>query len=356
MINGNVELLLMDIGKGDPLRNEINEIRSASLSAAKLTKQLLAFSRKQPVHMKVLDFATLLDGSRSMLERVLREDIIISLEVKVSGGYVLADSSFLEQIILNMAINSRDAMPEGGTLTFLLDRIVADEQFVSGGVLISPGEYIRLRISDTGTGMTDDCREKIFEPFFTTKTKEKGSGLGLSSVYGMVKQMKGFVTVDSKVGEGAVFSVFLPAVDGMPEKKDAPGRHRRDKVENATLLVVEDDPAVLQFLQRILTRQGYKVLTAIDADSAFERSRSYEKAIDIVITDIVLPGMNGIDLVKKLKKTRQTVRELFISGYFQEEEEGDTLLVPGVNLLQKPFESADLIRIIDQLLSYRDSP
>jgi signal transduction histidine kinase/ActR/RegA family two-component response regulator len=353
VISSYSELALEGLEGTDPLRGDVEEIRNASRRAALLTTQLLAFSRKQVLHPKVIDLNEVVAAVEKMLRRLIREDIVLDTVKRVPLPPVKADPGQIEQVIINLAVNSRDAMPDGGTLIIETKSVVLDWEYARRHRPAIPGPYVMLAVSDTGTGMDRETQARIFEPFFTTKEAGKGTGLGLSTVYGIVKQSGGFVWVYSELGRGTSFKIYLPEVteragrdEGSTEPEEAPQG-------TETVLVVEDDDAVRDLAVRCLMKYGYHVLPAGDGEEALETSSGHEGAIDLLLTDVVMPRMNGKELASRLRARRPQTRVLYMSGYTDEAVIHHGVLEPGTLFLQKPFNPADLARRVREVLSSR---
>jgi PAS domain S-box-containing protein len=349
IIQGNAHLSLMDLQKGDPLRANIEEIRDAAKRAADLTRQLLAFSRKQILDMRVLDLNQVLHRLDKMLRRVIGEDIELTMFLPESIWKVKADPGQIEQVIMNLSVNARDAMPEGGKLTIETANVELDEEYARKHIAVQPGRYVMLSVSDTGVGMTPEVREKIFEPFFTTKERGKGTGLGLSTVYGIVKQSGGNIWVYSEPGQGTTFKIYLSQVDEPLEeqKEEAVGEVLQG---HETILIVEDEDAVRKFAVRVLKKQGYKVLDAPDGGKAFTLCEEFKEPIHLILTDVVMPGMSGRKLADRLKAIHPEIKVLYMSGYTDNAILHHGILEPGINFIQKPFTVENLPRKVREVL------
>lgn len=349
IINGSAELLLAEFQLTDPRRDALAAIRDAGERAAGLTAQLLAFSRKTIVEPKVLDLNEVVEQIGKMLRRVLGEDIVFISILSSRLGRVKVDRGQLDQVIMNLSINARDAMPTGGRLTIeTKNRELRAEQCPSSGDY-RPGLYVQLQISDTGCGMTDEVKAKIFEPFFTTKEIGKGSGLGLATVYGIVKTYGGHVEVWSELNRGTVVTVLLPAVLEAPSPADtssgAPSRRG-----NETLLIVEDEPAVRKFMRIALERHGYRVLDAKDGTDAIQAAERHDGPIHLLLTDVVMPGLGGREVAKRVQARHPETRVLYLSGYTD-----DAVVRHGVvesidAFLQKPFTPSSLAKKVRDVL------
>jgi len=349
-ITGYSELLLEDMGPDDAKRSDVLEIKSAAQRAAALTRQLLAFSRKQVLQTRVLDLNEVVQTLEKMLHRLIGEDVKLELALAPALRAVRADPGQIEQVILNLAVNARDAMPRGGRLTIETADVDLDEAYAREHAGAAPGPYVMLAVSDTGIGMDAETRSHIFEPFFTTKEQGKGTGLGLATVYGIVKQSGGYVWVYSEPGRGATFKIYLPRVEApadavaavTPEPPVAGGRE--------TVLLAEDDPSVRAIVADVLTQKGYRVLRANDGQAALEMARAQAGAIHLLVTDIVMPGMTGRELAEALRAERPGVRVLYMSGYTDDAVVRHGVLEEGVPYLQKPFAPRTLASKVREVL------
>jgi len=350
VIKGYSQLSLLETEEGGPLRENIEEIKKAAEKAADLTRQLLAFSRRQILEMKVLDLNNLLVDLDKMLHRLIGEDIGLITLLADDLGRVKTDPGWVEQIIMNLAVNARDAMPNGGKLTIETANVELDEAYARGHIAVKPGRYVMLSVSDTGVGMTPEVKQQVFEPFFTTKEKGKGTGLGLSTVYGIVKQSGGNIWVYSEPGQGTTFKIYLPRVDEPLEEL----KERLVKEEfpqgKETVLVVEDEEAVRQLAVRILKRQGYTVLDTPDGDSALVICEERKEPIHLILTDVIMPGMSGRQLVDRCSQVRQDFKVLYMSGYTDNAIVQHGVLVEGINYIQKPFTVDALARKVREVL------
>ncbi len=335
-ITVNVEFALMDLADGHPLRTALGEISRAAERAAVLTRQLLAFSRKQVVEPRVIDLSRTIEGLHAMLARLLGEDILLQTVPSTSGSHVRIDPGQVEQIVLNLAINARDAMPDGGSLVIETADVELDEDYCARHAQAAPGAYVMLAVSDSGVGMTPAVRERIFEPFFTTKRDGQGTGLGLSTVFGIVEQAGGRIEVYSEPGEGTTFKVYFAREDDDAPSLDADDG-RRARGGDETVLVVEDDDLVRTLEVRLLESLGYKVLTTASGHEALELARSYEGPIHLLLTDVVMPRMNGRELARRLSEERPGLRVLYASGYTENVIAHRGVLDDGVAFIAKPF-------------------
>ena len=350
-ITGYSDLSLRRLKPEDPLHRNIEEIKRAAFRAADLTHQLLAFSRKQVLQPRVLDLRAVISEMEKMLRRLIGEDIELRYDLNASLGRVKADPGQLQQVLLNLAVNARDAMPGGGKLTIQAANTYLDKEYAGKHVAVVPGRYVMLAVSDNGCGMDEATRARIFEPFFTTKQQGKGTGLGLSTVYGIVKQSQGNIWVYSEVGQGTTFKIYLPRVDQEAEPLRAAERVEALAEGTETILLVEDDALVRGIARTILCQAGYTVLDAADGESALRICRRHEGTIHLALTDVVMPGMSGRVVADRLKGLRPGLSVLFMSGYTQEAIVHHGVLNEGVNFLEKPFTPDALTRRVREVLS-----
>ncbi len=349
-ISGNAQLSLLDLKQGDPLRGNIEEIRKASERAADLTRQLLAFSRKQVMEMQVLDLNFIVQGLDKMLHRLLGEDIDLVTVLPEGIGNVKADPGQIEQVIVNLAVNARDAMIEGGKLTIETSDVELDEEYAHKHIAVQPGRYVMFSVSDTGEGMTPEVKERIFEPFFTTKEQGKGTGLGLSTVYGIVKQSGGNIWVYSEPGKGTTFKIYLPEVDEPIEESEEKGVKEEILTGSETILLVEDDEEVRKLAVRILKKQGYNVLEASQGLDAFLICEEHEEPMHLLLTDVVMPKMSGRELADRIASIHPEIKVLFMSGYTDNAIAHHGILEKGTNFMQKPFTVDGLARKVREVL------
>jgi two-component system cell cycle sensor histidine kinase/response regulator CckA len=349
VVLGYGEDMLKELPPENPLREDVEEICKASMRAAELTKQLLLFSRQQMVEPQVLDLSTVVLDLKRMLERLLgeRSQLVLSLDSEL--GRVRVDRGSLEQVCMNLAVNARDAMPEGGKLTIETAQVTLDEAFVREHLGTAPGPYVVLAVSDTGIGMDRETRARIFEPFFTTKPPGQGTGLGLSTVFGIVQHSGGGIWVYSEVGKGTTFKIYLPRVDA-EVGLERPAVVTTDVQGDETVLLVEDEPQVRGVARRILERQGYLVLVPQSAEEALRLAEDYAGTIHLLVTDVVMPRMNGSELSRLLRQQRPGLRVLFVSGYTDGSIGALGMLEDGAAFLQKPFTSESLARKVRSVL------
>jgi PAS domain S-box-containing protein len=355
IIMGHSELLQCLLDTADPIRKRIGQITEAAMRGSALTQQLLAYSRKQVLKTEILNVNAVLNNMAQLLQRVIGEDINLILRFRADVGCINSDRSRIEQILLNLAINSRDAMPGGGTLTLETQNIELNEDNSSlyPGTVV--GSHVKFAVTDTGCGIAPESLSHIFEPFFTTKGHGKGTGLGLSTVYGIVRQSGGVISVKSEVGKGTTVEILLPRVpnDNLAQE-DMPRETREPARGSETVLVVEDEKELLQLAAEALELLGYKVLTASDGYQGIQVAESHEGKIDLVLTDVIMPGMSGWDLAKALRSFCPSIKTLFMSGYTAGVIAKQGVLEPGTFLLEKPFKSVDMAARVRELLDARE--
>jgi PAS domain S-box-containing protein len=351
VILGYADLLLEQPAMNDSQRRDLAEIQKAGVRAALLTRQLLAFSRKQVLQPKVLDLNTVVVGAEKLLHRLIGENIELIVVLNPALGRVKADSGQLEQIIMNLAVNARDAMPEGGKLTLETYNVEIDEQFAAQHDSALKGPHVVLAVTDTGCGMDAKTKAHIFEPFFTTKEFGKGTGLGLATVYGIVKQSGGWIWVYTELGLGTTFKIYLPCVDPAPEIVSPNDEVEKVAGGSQTILIVEDDAALLQVTHRSLAEVGYAILTARSAAEAIHTSESHPGPIHLMVTDVIMPGMSGDKLAFYLSAQRPEMKVLYVSGYTDDSIVHHGVLEPGLAFLQKPFSPKTLARKVGDVLA-----
>jgi PAS domain S-box-containing protein len=349
VIHGYAELTVTTLNEDDPRRADVEEIIKAAERASGLTRQLLAFSRKQIIELTLLDLNAVVADARAMFGRLIGADVTIVLGLSPTLALVKADRGQVEQIVLNLAVNARDAMPRGGTLTIETSNVELDEHYAKTHPSVIPGPYVALTVNDTGSGMTPEVQARLFEPFFTTKEIGKGTGLGLATVHGIVTRSGGTVGVYSEVGKGSSFKVYFPRADVGKMVVVAPPPVRRQRTGTETVLVVDDADGLRELARRLLERQGYTVLVAANADEAlllFERNAS----IDVLLTDVVMPGFSGPELTSLLVKQRPALKAIYMSGYTEDTIVHHGVLKPGIAFLHKPFTSETLGQKIREVL------
>jgi two-component system cell cycle sensor histidine kinase/response regulator CckA len=348
-INGYSDLILGRLPLEDQLRRNVEEIKKAGVRSAELTRQLLAFSRQQILQTKVFDLNKTISETTVMLQRLIGEDIQLIASLSPDIGLIDADPGQLSQVILNLVVNSRDAMPRGGSIVIETEKISLDEQYASQHLSVKAGEYVMLAVSDTGIGMDEETRKQIFEPFFTTKEIGKGTGLGLSTVYGIVKQSGGNIWVYSEPGKGTTFKIYLPRV----VEKDKTSETTADKSAvgkgSETILLVEDEEIVRNLSREVLELCGYQVIEAKNGIAALAICKKHRGRIDLLMTDVVMPQMGGRDLAQILKKTYPHIRILFTSGYTDDAIVRHGIIDDGANFIQKPFTFDTLARKVREV-------
>ena len=350
-INGYSDLSLRRLKTDDPIRNNIEEIKKAGERAAALTRQLLAFSRKQVMQPKIVDLNTIILDMEKMLQRLIGEDIELRTVIESELGTVKADPGQIEQVIMNLVINARDAMPQGGILTIETANVYLDEPYATYHISAKPGSYVMLAVSDTGTGMDEETKQHIFEPFFTTKEPGKGTGLGLATVYGIVKQSEGNIWAYSELGKGTSFKIYLPqlgSVTGGREKTGAGDNSLQKGTE--TILLVEDEDVVRHLSLEILESCGYKVIQAENGIEAMNKCGSNNCRIDLLVTDVVMPQMGGRELAERLSGIYPDMKVLFTSGYTDDAVVRHGIIDEGTNFIQKPFTLDAFAKKVRQLL------
>jgi signal transduction histidine kinase/ActR/RegA family two-component response regulator len=352
LIGGRVERLQKALPLDSPLRTSVDEVASAAGRAAGLTTQLLAFSRRQVLEPKVVSLNAVVNGVHEILTRLLGEHVTFELALSPDAAPVKADPGRIEQALLNLAINARDAMPSGGILAVSTENVDIDEAYARQHVGAGSGRYVRLSVSDTGIGMDRETRERAFEPFFTTKEVGKGTGLGLSTVYGIVKQSGGHIWVYSEEGLGTTFKIYLPAVDAPIDVAPAPARQQRPiPAGTETILLVEDEDGVRELIDELLTARGYRVISASRGVEALQIAEFLEEDIHLLVTDVVMPQMSGREVVMRLAPGRPNMRVLYLSGYTDDLILQHGALEPGAAFLQKPFGAAELARKVHEVLT-----
>lgn len=348
VINGYSDLILRGISSDDPMRRKIEEIKTAGERAAELTNRLLAFSRRSILKTKVIDLNQVISDTGIMLHRLIGEDIQVIEELSGNLNKIEADSGQMSQIIMNLVINSRDAMPQGGTILIKTENVYLDEDFVSQNIGATVGDFVLLKISDNGTGIAEEIKIHIFEPFFTTKEVGQGTGLGLSTVYGIVTQFGGYIAVKSEIGKGTTFDIYLPVLKD-PEKNTEKKLNLKDVLHGTeTILLVEDEELVRRLSRQILESAGYKVIEAQNGIEAIALSGQIPSKIDLLITDVVMPKMSGRELADKLSQL--CPRVLFTSGYTDDDVMRHGISKVNFNFLQKPYTFDEITRKVREVL------
>jgi two-component system, cell cycle sensor histidine kinase and response regulator CckA len=353
-INGYSQIALDRVNSLDPLHADLEEIQKAGQRAAGLTRQLLAFSRKQVLQPKVVDLNQLVSDTERLLKRLIGEDIELRTALDPGTGRVLVDPGQVEQVIVNLAVNARDAMPKGGVLKLETSLAELDEAYAAAHPSVTPGRYVLLAVSDTGTGLSDKVKAHLFEPFFTTKEQGKGTGLGLATVHGIIKQSRGHVAVYSELGQGTVFKVYLPRTDASVTATAAPPPSSDKLGGHETILLVEDDDVVRTLARTVLTRAGYKIIEARRGDEALAIADGHPSTIHLVLTDLIMPGMNGADLTRTVKARHPAIRTLYASGYTDLSMIKEDALDLAAPFLGKPFTPASLLLKVREVLDQRE--
>ncbi len=359
VILGYSEFLLERLGAEPHLRGPAQEISSAAERASSLTRQLLAFSRKQMLAPRIVNLNDVATENIKMLTRMIGEDIDLVMVPAQNLWPIRADAGQIDQVIMNLAVNARDAMPSGGKLTIETSNVTLDEEYARFHAPLRPGDYVMLAISDTGVGMDTDTQSHIFEPFFTTKGP-KGTGLGLSTVYGIVKQSGGYIWVYSELGRGTTFKIYMPRVASIGEpaaaQVAAPVEYRKVEPGTETILLVEDEANLRYLARQYLEKQGYKVIEAADGAVAMQIAVAHEATIHLLLTDVIMPGMNGRELAQRIAEIRPNVKILYMSGYTENVIGHNGMLDAGIRLLQKPFNLRDLKSKVREVLDASPTP
>ena len=355
VINGYTEVLLDQLAAGSDMHQKVLSIQQAADRAATLTRQLLAFSRKQLLELKVVDVNTVIEDMERLLRPLIGEHIELVTRLSPEAGRTRADAGQLEQVIMNLVVNAKDSMPDGGKITIQSSQVAVRDNSMEHR-FIQPGNYAVIAVADTGHGMDAETQSRIFEPFFTTKEKGKGTGLGLSTVYGIVKQSNGYVFAESQIGVGTTFYVYLPRVEEAAEQKGATSAKATEKGGCETVLLVEDEESVRELVRVTLTARGYKVLEAENGENGLRVADESKEPIDLLVTDVVMPGMGGRELAKRLQALRPGISVLYLSGYTEDAvvtQQG--ALGPGAVFLQKPFTLQSLAKKVREVLHARSA-
>ena len=344
------DLMEVRVSQGDPLHKSVQEIKKAGSRAASLTRQLLAFSRQQVLERKVLDLNAIVADVENLLRRVIGEDVELSTVLDRTLGRVMADQGQIEQVLMNLAANARDAMPKGGKVIIETANTELDETFVRDAPYVRPGLYVQLAFTDTGSGMDAETEAHIFEPFFTTKERGRGTGLGLATVYGVVKQSNGYIWVRSEIGKGTSFKICLPRVQAGVRTESRESHQVRTWQGGETILLVEDEEPLRAVTRDMLVQSGYEVLEANGGEQGLKSARHHQGPIHLLLTDVVMPGMSGPVLAETLAASRQEMKVLYMSGYTDYAIGGRGILESGVDLLVKPYTRENMISKVRSVL------
>jgi PAS domain S-box-containing protein len=351
VIAGYNRMILDELSPADPLRECADEIHRAAERAAALTSQLLAFSRRQIIQPRIMNVNTVVEQTEKMLRRLIGEDIELVLNLNGDASSIKADPSHIEQAIVNLVVNARDAMPRGGRITIETANVTLDDTYARSHVGVRPGPFVMLAVSDTGYGMDAETRQRIFEPFFTTKERGKGTGLGLATVYGTVKQVGGDIWVYSEPGRGTTLKMYFPASYETARHAAADDAGSSNEAANGTILVVEDEKAVRDLTVRMLERLGYTVLVAAGGDEALRISNNYSGDISLLLTDVVMPNMSGREVADQLVSARPGLKVLYLSGYTDSTVVHHGVLETGLDFLAKPFSRDVLASKVREILT-----
>jgi two-component system cell cycle sensor histidine kinase/response regulator CckA len=350
VVIGFSDVLTMKLGKEHAAAAHLAEIRKAGNHAATLTRQLLAFSRKQVLHPQVLELNDIIGGTEKMIGRLLPEDIELKTVPGADLGRVKADPGQVEQVLMNLVINARDAMPLGGRITIDTRNVTLDEAYAARHVDVRQGPYVQMAVSDTGTGMDEATRNRIFEPFFTNKETGKGTGLGLATVYGIIMQSGGHIWVDSEPGHGTTFKIYLPIVDEAPARPEPELSTAEAPDGSETVLLAEDEDGIRELIVNLLREKGYTVLASADPAEARRIGENHAGPIHLMLTDVVMPGMSGRDLARSLAGVRPDMEVLYMSGYTNDAIFHHGVLDEGIHFLEKPFTPLSLLQKVRQVL------
>jgi two-component system, cell cycle sensor histidine kinase and response regulator CckA len=349
-ITGHSELLLRQLGAGDPLRKHAEQIEKVAYLAAVLTRQLLSFSRKQVIEPRVLELNAVISNIERMLHQLIGDDIEFCASLDPAAGRIKADAGQIEQVVMNLAVNARDAMPHGGKLTVTTANITLNKNHLINFPGLCAGDYAVITIVDTGTGMSAEVKAHLFEPFFTTKPLGKGTGLGLATCFGIVKQNNGHISVQSELGKGTTFKIYFPQLPLTLESLPVPIQPPAAAGGDETVLLVEDEPAVREFAVAALREKGYAVVEAVNGAEGLHLARQHDGKIDLVLTDVVMPVMGGKEMADALHASHPDTKVLFTSGYTDDALVQHGVLRPDIKFLQKPYMTATLTRKVREVL------
>jgi CheY-like chemotaxis protein len=347
---GYSSLSLMKIGKDDPIRHNMEEVIKASRRGANLTQSLLAFSRKQIIDPRPMELNSVIDRVAKLLARLIGEDIKLETKLSDADLVVVADSSQLEQVLMNLATNARDAMPDGGLLQLETGRMTLDERFIAANNYGKPGNYAVISFTDTGVGMDAKTAERIFEPFFTTKEVGRGTGLGLSMAYGIVKQHEGYINVYSAPGKGTTFRIYLPLSQAAARSPEPDESVEPTRGGAETILVAEDDAPIRKLTTALLGEFGYRVIEAVDGEDAIEMIKTHGNGIDLLLLDVIMPRKNGREVYEEAKKLVPNVKVLFTSGYTADIIQKKGIIEEGQDFISKPVSPGELLKKIRESL------
>ena len=354
VILGNTEMVMEELDAAHPLHDYLKEIQNAAVRSTNVVRQLLAFARKQTISPKVLDLNETVEEMLKMLHRLIGEDIDLSWRPGSNLWYIHIDPAQVDQLLANLTVNARDAISDVGKLTIETRNVVFDEAYCANNPGFIPGNFVLLAVSDNGCGMDKETQENLFEPFFTTKEVGKGTGLGLATVFGIVKQNNGFINVYSEPNQGTSFRIYLPRYSAPVEQVREPDQIEQTSRENETILLVEDEPSILKMTEMMLERLGYQVAAARTPGEAVQLARAHVGDIRLLLTDVVMPEMNGRDLAEKILSIYPNIKRLFMSGYTANVIAHHGVLDEGVNFIQKPFSRKDLGAKIREALNNGD--
>ena len=353
-IIGYSELAIMGLAEDAPLREHFDVIYAAGSKAAVLTRQLLAFSRKQLLEVKVINLNTVVENTAKLLRSILREDMELIIHTRSSIGNILADPTQTEQILMNLAVNAKDAMPSGGTLRIETASRELDAEYAAKHSGVIPGRYVQLTVTDTGEGMSPEVQEHIFEPFFTTKRSGEGTGLGLATVHGIVKQHKGNISVYSEPGTGTTFKIYLPAVTKRVTEKSLPQKREPLPRGTETILAVDDDSGIRRLVAAALQPLGYTVIEAVSGVDGLKVAEAHAGVIDLLLTDVIMPGMSGRQLAETLAPIRPEMKVVFMSGYTDDVIGHKGILLPGIHFIRKPLVPTKMARRLRDILDGKE--
>ncbi len=349
------EMLLKEMTPDNPMYEDIKDINEAGERCANLTRQLLAFGRRQIIEPKILNLNNVVKNIEKMLGHVINKDIELVKLLEPDLGHIKADLSQVEQIITNLAINARDAMPQGGKLTIETRNVYLDEEYAKGHPYVTPGPYVMFAVSDTGVGISEEARAHAFEPFFSTKENGKGTGLGLSTVYGIVKQSGGDILIHSEPGAGTTFKIYMPRVEEVKEKVKPDKTAIESLRGSETILLVEDEDSVRKVAKRILEQHGYNILEARNGEVALKIHKQHKESIKLMITDVVMPGMSGKELADRISSLNPSIKVIYISGYTYDTIFHHGVLEGGIRFIQKPFTTESLMRKVREVLEDKNT-